>query len=495
MAAEVYLSEHIFLKTLAALKILRAPLLEQAIPACLREARTLASLTHPNIVRVLDFGVQDETFFLAMEYVPGDTLQQSYPSGSHLSPASMVSLIKPIASALQYAHDQNIIHGSVKPENILLGTGTEVLLSDFGILTLLQIIGSYQTPPSIYTAPEQFDGPPQPASDQYSLAVIAYELLNGERPFQDDTARLNGNMPDIDEVLHTAMEKDPTRRFSSIQAFARALEQACSNSLAEASSTITAENTLRPTTVTRFPNMLEAQPPLWSQEAASSTFISSGSVPPLPITDESSSTGYPSSPVLPRKNRNRTTLGIILLILALVVGGATSTVFAVGPKRMLQIITGGRTTPQPTAEGLSAAHPPLVSPTSLAPTPIPTFLPTPTPVPTSTPVPTPTPEQQAQSVIENYYTAINNKNYQAAYNLWVNYQGSYQSFVNGFANSAHDDYQFGTIMQQSDGTVQVPITLTATSTSSQQTTYQGYYIVAQQPDGTWKIVSASMAEE
>ena len=141
MATEVYLHRTYFPKTLAALKILRAPLLEQAMPACLRQARTIASLTHPNIVRVLNFGVQDETFFLAMEYVPGDTLQQSYPSGSHLSPASMVSLIKPIASALHYAHDQNIIHGSLKPENILLGTGDEVLLSDVGISTLLQIIG------------------------------------------------------------------------------------------------------------------------------------------------------------------------------------------------------------------------------------------------------------------------------------------------------------------------------------------------------------------
>jgi hypothetical protein len=110
------------------------------------------------------------------------------------------------------------------------------------------------------------------------------------------------------------------------------------------------------------------------------------------------------------------------------------------------------------------------------------------------PTPTLTPEQRAQSVIASYYSAINSKDYQTAYNLWVNYPDSYQNFANGFADTQHDDYQFGQVLQQSDGTMQVNVTLVATSTSYQQTTYQGYYIVGQQPDGSWKIVTASISE-
>jgi hypothetical protein len=113
-------------------------------------------------------------------------------------------------------------------------------------------------------------------------------------------------------------------------------------------------------------------------------------------------------------------------------------------------------------------------------------------MPTPTPTPTPTAQQQAQAVIDRYFTAINNKDYQTAYNLWANYPDTYQNFANGFADTQHDDHQFGQVLQQSDGTVKVNITLIATSTSSQQTTYQGYYIVGQQSDGSWKIVTASM---
>src|ERR1700730_12448159 len=83
-AAEVYLGEHVFLNTQAAIKILQAPLPEQDMPAFLREARTIAGLAHPNIVRVLDFGVQEETFYLVMEYAPAGTLRQSYPQGKRL---------------------------------------------------------------------------------------------------------------------------------------------------------------------------------------------------------------------------------------------------------------------------------------------------------------------------------------------------------------------------------------------------------------------------
>jgi hypothetical protein len=111
-----------------------------------------------------------------------------------------------------------------------------------------------------------------------------------------------------------------------------------------------------------------------------------------------------------------------------------------------------------------------------------------------TPTTTLTPEQQGQSVVARYYAAVNSKDYPTAYNLWVNNPASYQDFVNGFADTLRDEYQFGQILQRGDGTVQVYLTLVATSTSYQQTTYQGYYVVGLQPDGSWKIVTAKMSK-
>jgi hypothetical protein len=126
-----------------------------------------------------------------------------------------------------------------------------------------------------------------------------------------------------------------------------------------------------------------------------------------------------------------------------------------------------------------------IPPTSQASTPVPVRS-----IPTAQP--SASPEQQARLVIDHYYTAINNKDYQTAYDLWLDYPATYQHFANGFADTSYDTYTFGNIAQQSDGTVQVDVTIIATSTSYQQTTYEGYYIVGQQSDGTWKIISAKI---
>jgi serine/threonine protein kinase len=251
--AEIYLGEHTAFATLVALKILQVSLPQQNIPAFSREAQTLLGLIHPNIVRMLDFGVQDGTPFLAMEYVARGSLPQNYAPGTRLNPASVLSLVKQTANALHYAHDQNIIHGNVKPENILLGTDDEALLSDFGIASISHVRNTPHVPQPIpttrspYMAPEQLTGRPQPASDQYALAVIAYEYLEGSHPFQSNSSVLNdqqlqvSSTPPLQEissevatVLKIALESDPTRRFNSIQAFARALEVACNTMIAVA---------------------------------------------------------------------------------------------------------------------------------------------------------------------------------------------------------------------------------------------------------------------
>ncbi|HEU5368403.1 MAG TPA: serine/threonine-protein kinase, partial [Ktedonobacterales bacterium] len=195
--AEVYLAVQVYLGTEAAIKVLHAQLAGEAeIEKFRLEARTIATLTHPHIVRLLDFGVQDSTPYLLMDYAPNGSLRQKFPGGTPLAPASILPYVKQVAEALQYAHDQRLIHRDVKPENMLLGRSNEVLLSDFGIALVAQSTNQQQTQgiagTAAYMAPEQLQGKPRPASDQYALAVVIYEWLSGERPFQGSFTEIAG---------------------------------------------------------------------------------------------------------------------------------------------------------------------------------------------------------------------------------------------------------------------------------------------------------------
>jgi serine/threonine protein kinase len=202
---------------------------------------------HPNIVRVLDFGVEDDIPFLVMDYAPNGTLRQRHPRGVLLPLASIVRYVKQAAAALQYAHDRRLIHRDVKPENMLVGRNEDVLLSDFGLVMIAQSTSSQTTKEMAgtlpYMAPEQINGKPRPASDQYALGIVIYEWLSGERPFQGSfvevatqhlmtpPAPLHGNVagisPAVEEVVFRALAKDPQRRFASVHDFAAAFEQAC----------------------------------------------------------------------------------------------------------------------------------------------------------------------------------------------------------------------------------------------------------------------------
>src|SRR5579859_3321449 len=108
--ADVYLGEHIYLKTPAAIKVLQTRLANDDLQSFLNEARSIANLVHPNIVRVLEFGVEGSTPFLVMDYAPNGTLRQRHPRGSQVLPAFIARYIKQVAAALQYAHDQRVIH-------------------------------------------------------------------------------------------------------------------------------------------------------------------------------------------------------------------------------------------------------------------------------------------------------------------------------------------------------------------------------------------------
>lgn len=256
--AEVYLGTHIYLDMPAAIKVLHAQLVKEDAEQFRREARTIARLVHPNIVRVLEFGIEGATPFLVVDYAPNGTLRKLYPKGMKLPLATVVSHVGQVADALQYAHDQKIVHRDVKPENMLLGRRYEVLLSDFGIALVAQSTRQ-QSAANVqemagtiaYMAPEQIQSQAVPASDQYSLAIVAYEWLSGERPFQGSFTEiavkhtlvapppLREKLPDLpaetEAVILKALSKDPEQRFPSVRAFAAALEQAWRETLAATS--------------------------------------------------------------------------------------------------------------------------------------------------------------------------------------------------------------------------------------------------------------------
>src|SRR2546426_8429308 len=179
-SSETYLGEHVSLKTFAAIKIWRLQLASQAQENFYSQARVLERLSQPNILPVLEHGMERETPFLIMQYAPNGSLRQRYRRGSILPPEVILPYVKQIAAGLRYAHKQNIIHRNIKPENLLLGPNNEILLSDFGIFSGSPI---QQASNVTYTAPEQTQGRAVPASDQYSLAVVIYEWLTGSVPF------------------------------------------------------------------------------------------------------------------------------------------------------------------------------------------------------------------------------------------------------------------------------------------------------------------------
>jgi|GEM_PF-881396 len=244
--AEVYLGEHIFLDTQTAIKVLYTQLVGQDVEQFRQEARTIAHLEHPHIVRLLDFGVEGTTPYLIMSYAPNGTMRERYPKGTRLPLEQVVVYVKQISQALQYAHDRKIIHRDIKPENMLFGPDDQVVLSDFGIAQVTQS-SRYQQPNDMagtiaYMAPEQIEAHPRPASDQYSLGIVIYEWLCGERPFHGSFTeiavkqqlvapaslceKVPGLSVDVEQVVMTALAKDPKGRFGSMRTFATALEQA-----------------------------------------------------------------------------------------------------------------------------------------------------------------------------------------------------------------------------------------------------------------------------
>jgi serine/threonine protein kinase len=210
-----------------------------------REARAAASLSHPNIIDVHDVGDEDGTPFLVMELVRGQSLKEIIAADAPFHPDDVAELLTQIGGALDYAHARGYVHRDVKPGNILVDGHGRARLADFGIAKgladsdLTEHGSGFGT--AAYISPEQAEGlMATPASDIYSAGVVAYEMLTGELPFTAETAvgvamrhvndpapppsrRIPGLAPQVDAVVLRALDKDPTRRWPSVAAFARAL--------------------------------------------------------------------------------------------------------------------------------------------------------------------------------------------------------------------------------------------------------------------------------
>ncbi len=262
---EVYLAEDPRIHRQVAIKVVRTEAgayphddsTKDAQRLFLREAKAIARLDHPHILPLFDYGEENVNgtmlTYLVMPFRPEGSLTRwlEQSNSELLSLVDVVQIVRQAASALQYAHDQQIIHQDVKPSNFLMRANNErphlpdVVLADFGVARLSSATSSVShsirgTP--TYMAPEQWSGEPVSATDQYALAVMTYELLTGRPPFQGPPMRMmylhtntspqppsavNPSLSkEVDTVLLTALAKKPEERFLSIAAFARALEQA-----------------------------------------------------------------------------------------------------------------------------------------------------------------------------------------------------------------------------------------------------------------------------
>ena len=264
---EVYLAEDARINQQVAIKVSRtetspypdASSVSESARLFQREARAIAQLDHPRILPLFGYGeeqVHGETLtYIVMPYRKEGSLVtwlRQLTNATFLNPQDVAAIVTQAADALQYAHDHNVIHQDVKPANFLVRnpndastTVPDLLLTDFGIAKLSSATShSSHTVrgTATYMAPEQWLGDPVPATDQYALAVMAYELLTGKPPFQGRQEQLmyaHVNTPpqppnsinprlssDIDRVLLHALAKKPEERFRSISAFARAFQQA-----------------------------------------------------------------------------------------------------------------------------------------------------------------------------------------------------------------------------------------------------------------------------
>jgi len=250
----VYKAKCTLLNRFVAVKILKSELSddEDFITRFKREANSIASLSHTNIVNVYDVGSENNINFIVMEHINGKTLKQIIKENGRLNSLNTVNIALQISKALQYAHKNNIIHRDIKPDNILITEDNIVKLTDFGIAKVAdaetitnsnKIIGSVH-----YFSPEQAQGKLVDCrTDIYALGVVMYELITGQVPFNGETSisvaimhlqeivippnKVITDTPEnINTIILKALEKEPINRFQTAKELTEILKALKENS-------------------------------------------------------------------------------------------------------------------------------------------------------------------------------------------------------------------------------------------------------------------------
>src|SRR5919197_5926038 len=246
--SSVFKARDTLLERRVALKILHPHFTkdEQYVERFRREARAVASLSHPNIVTILDRGEDEGRQFLVFELVEGRTLKEVLDEEGRLPVARALEIAIQVARGLGFAHEHGLVHRDVKPQNVILNGDGRAKVTDFGIARSLDVQGVTPSGAALgtshYIAPEQASGRPvDRMTDVYSLGVVLYELLTGEVPFPGESfvavamqhvseppPSLLDVRPDVPvRVAHAvdrSLEKDPAERFPTMDAFAAELE-------------------------------------------------------------------------------------------------------------------------------------------------------------------------------------------------------------------------------------------------------------------------------
>jgi serine/threonine-protein kinase len=361
-----------------------------------REAKTAAQLEHPNVLPIYGFGVEDGVAYIEMPYLSGGTLGSRLDAGPPPSPETVCDWVEALASALDAAHARGIIHRDIKAVNVLFDQSGRIVLGDFGLAknvadrSGLTATGTLMGTP-MYLSPEQARGQSlTPASDQFSLGVLAYRMLAGQLPWGPNAAPAvvmmrivaqappppstirPGLPPAVDAVFERVLAKEPAGRYESCGAFAEALRAALAPPPARAAADA-------PTVVASQPVFVAAPVP------------APAPAPPRPRP-------RPPAPAPPAPTRRSSLvvllvlfLGVNSVVLALVVWDKVapklpwaSPVPAETPVPTPAVVA--TSTPEPTPDPEPAPIV-VVEPTA---TPTPTETPTPEPTPTPTEVPTPT---------------------------------------------------------------------------------------------------------
>ena len=185
-----------------------------------KEAKTLAQMSHPNIVTVHDFGENQGLYYIVMEFVDGVNLRDLIHE-NRMEAKQALQIVPPICEALQYAHDKGVVHRDIKPENLLIDCDGRVKIADFGIASLIGSSGENSgTPP--YMAPEQGTSREvDHRADIYALGVVLYEMLTGERP--NSALDLPSQKVEVDirldDIVMRAMSREPERRYRTAKDF------------------------------------------------------------------------------------------------------------------------------------------------------------------------------------------------------------------------------------------------------------------------------------